>query len=174
MRWRKDGAVKKRDVNQKRGKTMSRLKPLLEVLAVSTKLGLTSFGGPIAHLGYFYDEYIRRRKWMDERSYTDLVALCQFLPGPASSQVGIGIGVMRAGLWGGVAAWIGFTVSVKYGPHAAKIKSSVTKKETKLRFVKFTFGLPGNLKARRPTKEGADRSCLYPSNRYSVAAQRDR
>ncbi|WP_039944276.1 chromate transporter [Thermicanus aegyptius] len=89
---------------------MSRLKPLLEVLAVSTKLGLTSFGGPIAHLGYFYDEYIRRRKWMDERSYTDLVALCQFLPGPASSQVGIGIGVMRAGLWGGVAAWIGFTL----------------------------------------------------------------
>ncbi|MEW9670539.1 chromate transporter [Ammoniphilus sp. 3BR4] len=88
----------------------NRLGSLMEVLGVSTKLGLTSFGGPIAHLGYFHDEYIRRRKWMDERSYADLVALCQFLPGPASSQVGIGIGVMRAGLLGGIAAWIGFTL----------------------------------------------------------------
>ncbi|WP_134703305.1 chromate transporter [Ammoniphilus sp. YIM 78166] len=87
-----------------------RLQSLLEVLSVSTKLGFTSFGGPIAHLGYFHDEYIRRRKWMDERSYADLVALCQFLPGPASSQVGIGIGVMRAGLLGGLFAWIGFTL----------------------------------------------------------------
>lgn len=88
----------------------STLKKLLEVLQVSTKLGLTSFGGPIAHLGYFHDEYIRRRKWMDERSYADLVTLCQFLPGPASSQVGIGIGVIRAGLLGGIVAWIGFTL----------------------------------------------------------------
>ncbi len=88
----------------------SGVQSLLEVLGVSTKLGLTSFGGPIAHLGYFHDEYIRRRKWMDERSYADLVALCQFLPGPASSQVGIGIGVMRAGLLGGIFAWIGFTL----------------------------------------------------------------
>lgn len=88
----------------------NRLGSLMEVLGVSTKLGLTSFGGPIAHLGYFHDEYIRRRKWIDERSYADLVALCQFLPGPASSQVGIGIGVMRAGLLGGIAAWIGFTL----------------------------------------------------------------
>ena len=88
----------------------SQFRSLLEVLGVSTKLGLTSFGGPIAHLGYFHDEYVRRRKWMDERSYADLVALCQFLPGPASSQVGIGIGVMRAGLLGGIAAWIGFTL----------------------------------------------------------------
>lgn len=83
---------------------------LMEVLGVSTKLGLTSFGGPIAHLGYFHNEYIRRRKWMDERSYADLVALCQFLPGPASSQVGIGIGTIRAGLLGGIVAWIGFTL----------------------------------------------------------------
>lgn len=83
---------------------------LLEVLLVSAKLGLTSFGGPIAHLGYFHNEYIRRRKWMDERSYADLVALCQFLPGPASSQVGIGIGVVRAGLLGGIVAWLGFTL----------------------------------------------------------------
>ncbi|WP_151737500.1 chromate transporter ['Paenibacillus yunnanensis' Narsing Rao et al. 2020] len=88
----------------------SKPRALLEVLAVSTKLGLTSFGGPIAHLGYFHEEYIRRRKWLDERSYADLVALCQFLPGPASSQVGIGIGILRAGLWGGLTAWLGFTL----------------------------------------------------------------
>jgi chromate transporter len=73
-------------------------------------LGLTSFGGPIAHLGYFRDEYVVRRKWIDEQSYADLVALCQFLPGPASSQVGIGIGIIRAGLLGGIASWIGFTM----------------------------------------------------------------
>lgn len=85
-------------------------KSLLEILLVSIRLGLTSFGGPIAHLGYFHEEYIRRRKWMDEKSYADLVALCQFLPGPASSQVGIGIGVMRAGLLGGILAFIGFTL----------------------------------------------------------------
>jgi chromate transporter len=91
-------------------KRLSSIRSLLEVLLVSTRLGLTSFGGPIAHLGYFHEEYIRRRKWMDEKSYADLVALCQFLPGPASSQVGIGIGVMRAGLLGGIVAWIGFTL----------------------------------------------------------------
>lgn len=87
----------------------SKLKRLFEVLFVSTRLGFTSFGGPIAHLGYFHEEYIRRRKWMDEKSYADLVALCQFLPGPASSQVGIGIGVMRAGILGGIVSFIGFT-----------------------------------------------------------------
>ncbi|MEX2535563.1 MAG: chromate efflux transporter [Trueperaceae bacterium] len=81
-----------------------------EVLAVFTKLGLTSFGGPVAHLGYFHDELIERRKWMDEESYADLVALCQFLPGPASSQVGIGLGISRAGIPGGFAAWLGFTL----------------------------------------------------------------
>ena len=74
------------------------LKALWENSLVSTRLGLTSFGGPTAHLGYFHEEYVRRRKWMDEKSYADLVALAQFLPGPASSQVGIGIGVMRAGV----------------------------------------------------------------------------
>ena len=88
----------------------TRTNRLLDVFAVATKLGLTSFGGPIAHLGYFYNEYVRRRKWLDEQTYADLVALCQFLPGPASSQVGIGIGVMRAGFLGGVAAWLGFTL----------------------------------------------------------------
>jgi chromate transporter len=103
--------VNKRDVlTQEKGESNSRSKSLLEVLGVSTKLGLTSFGGPIAHLGYFHNEYVKRKKWMDERSYADLVALCQFLPGPASSQVGIGIGVIRAGLLGGVVAWLGFTL----------------------------------------------------------------
>ncbi|QEO04967.1 chromate transporter [Bacillus paralicheniformis] len=86
------------------------LRSLLEILFVSTRLGLTSFGGPIAHLGYFHAEYVRKRKWMDEKNYADLVALCQFLPGPASSQVGIGIGVMRAGIIGGILAFIGFTL----------------------------------------------------------------
>ena len=80
-----------------------------EVLRVSLRLGLTSFGGPIAHLGYFRDEYVVRRKWLDEKAYADLVALCQFLPGPASSQVGITIGILRAGLPGAFAAWLGFS-----------------------------------------------------------------
>ncbi len=83
---------------------------VIEVLIASTRLGLTSFGGPIAHLGYFRDEYVVRRKWVDEQSYADLVALCQFLPGPASSQVGIALGILRAGLLGGVVAWLGFTL----------------------------------------------------------------
>src|SRR3990170_4387275 len=83
---------------------------LFEVLWVSTRLGLTSFGGPIAHLGYFHEEYVKRKKWIDEQSYADLVALCQFLPGPASSQVGIAIGIARARLFGGIAAWVGFTL----------------------------------------------------------------
>ena len=82
----------------------------LEVLGVSTRLGLTSFGGPIAHLGYFHAEYVARRRWLTEQTYADLVALCQFLPGPASSQVGIAIGMMRAGLLGGIAAWLGFSL----------------------------------------------------------------
>ncbi|WP_409254221.1 chromate transporter [Bacillus sp. SCS-153A] len=86
------------------------IKSLLELLIISTRLGLTSFGGPVAHLGYFHNEYIVRKKWMDEKSYADLVALCQFLPGPASSQVGIGIGVMRAGAIGGIISFIGFTL----------------------------------------------------------------
>lgn len=86
----------------------SSFKTLIEILIVSTRLGFTSFGGPIAHLGYFYEEYLRKRKWLDEKSYADLVALCQFLPGPASSQVGIGLGVMRGGLLGGVVSFLGF------------------------------------------------------------------
>jgi chromate transporter len=82
----------------------------VEVFRVFLKLGLTSFGGPIAHLGYFRAEFVERRQWLDERSYADLVALCQFLPGPASSQVGMAIGLSRAGYWGALAAWTAFTL----------------------------------------------------------------
>ncbi|HLR19007.1 MAG TPA: chromate efflux transporter [Staphylococcus sp.] len=82
----------------------------LEVFLVALRLGCTSFGGPTAHLGYFYDEYVKRRKWLTEQQYTNLVALCQFLPGPASSQVGFGIGITKAGLLGGVISFIGFTL----------------------------------------------------------------
>lgn len=84
--------------------------PALTILAVFLKLGLTSFGGPIAHLGYFRDEFVARRRWLDEQVYADLVALCQFLPGPASSQVGFAIGLTRGGFAGALAAWIGFTL----------------------------------------------------------------
>jgi len=80
------------------------------IFLVFLRLGLTSFGGPIAHLGYFREEFVRRRGWLDERSYADLVALCQFLPGPASSQVGLAIGLLRGGYRGSLAAWAGFTL----------------------------------------------------------------
>ncbi|MGV8899247.1 MAG: chromate efflux transporter [Burkholderiaceae bacterium] len=80
------------------------------VFIVFLRLGLTSFGGPIAHLGYFRDEFVTRRRWFSEHSYADLVALCQFLPGPASSQVGMAIGLTRAGFTGALAAWVGFTL----------------------------------------------------------------
>jgi len=82
----------------------------LEVLLVFLRLGITCFGGPIAHIGYFRDEFVVRRRWLDEHTYADLVGLCQFLPGPASSQVGFSIGLMRAGYRGGLAAWTGFTL----------------------------------------------------------------
>lgn len=82
----------------------------LEVLRIFLRLGLTCFGGPIAHIGYFRDEFVVRRNWIDEHAYADLVGLCQFLPGPASSQVGFSIGLMRAGYLGALAAWTGFTL----------------------------------------------------------------
>jgi chromate transporter len=91
------------DASQPRGSA-------LEVLRVTARLGVTSFGGPVAHLGYFHHEYVVRRKWLDEQTYADLVALSQFLPGPASSQLGIAIGIGRAGVLGGVMAWLGFTL----------------------------------------------------------------
>jgi chromate transporter len=81
-----------------------------EVLSAFLRLGLTSFGGPVAHLGYFREEFVTRRRWLDDHSYADLVALCQFLPGPASSQVGIALGLSRAGYRGALAAWFGFTM----------------------------------------------------------------
>ncbi|MCJ2084275.1 chromate efflux transporter [Methylobacterium sp. J-090] len=94
-----------------------------EVFLAFLKLGLTAFGGPVAHLGYFREAFVARRRWIDEAGYADLVALCQFLPGPASSQVGFALGILRAGsLWGGLAAFAGFTlpsalilVAVAYG-----------------------------------------------------------
>ena len=82
----------------------------IEVLLVYLKLGLTCFGGPIAHIGYFRDEFVTRRRWLDEQAFADLVALCQFLPGPASSQTGFAIALMRAGYLGALAAWTGFTL----------------------------------------------------------------
>ncbi len=81
-----------------------------EVLWVALRLGVSCFGGPIAHLGYFREEYVVRRRWIDEQTYADLVALYQFLPGPTSSQVGTSVGILRAGPWGGLAAWLGFTL----------------------------------------------------------------
>lgn len=80
------------------------------VFLIFLRLGLTSFGGPVAHLGYFREEFVNRRRWLSDRAYADLVALCQFLPGPASSQVGIAIGLSRAGYGGALAAWTGFTL----------------------------------------------------------------
>lgn len=83
---------------------------IVEIFLVFLRLGLTSFGGPIAHLGYFREEFVTRRRWLTEQTYADLVALCQFLPGPASSQVGLAIGLTRGGYAGAAAAWIGFTL----------------------------------------------------------------
>lgn len=82
----------------------------LEVLRIFTRLGCTSFGGPIAHLGYFRTEFVERRQWLSDRAYADLVGLCQFLPGPASSKLGFSLGLLRAGYAGGIAAWVGFTL----------------------------------------------------------------
>ncbi|PWT74578.1 MAG: chromate transporter [Proteobacteria bacterium] len=87
----------------------TRAHPVWEVFAAFLKLGLTSFGGPVAHIGYFREEFVARRRWLDEAAYADLVALCQFLPGPASSQVGMSLGVLRAGIPGALAAWFAFT-----------------------------------------------------------------
>jgi chromate transporter len=83
---------------------------LSELFFVFLRLGLTSFGGPVAHLGYFHAEFVERRRWLDEHAYADLVGLCQFLPGPASSQVGMAIGLSRGGILGAIAAFLGFTL----------------------------------------------------------------
>ena len=101
--------VQKQDTTAQADETPQR-GSFLEVLAVFTRLGFTSFGGPVAHLGYFRQELVARRKWVDEHTYGDLIALSQFLPGPASSQVAISLGILRAGLGGALAAWLGFTL----------------------------------------------------------------
>ena len=90
--------------------SMEKKASVLEVFLVFLRLGLTSFGGPVAHIGYFREEFVHRRGWLSDTSYADLVALCQFLPGPASSQVGMSLGLMRAGYKGAAAAWLGFTL----------------------------------------------------------------
>ena len=89
--------------------TATRISPL-DVLLIFLRLGCTSFGGPVAHIGYFRAEFVERRRWLPEGSFADLVALCQFMPGPASSQVGMSLGLLRAGPLGMIAAWIGFTL----------------------------------------------------------------
>jgi chromate transporter len=91
-------------------KSRDRAASAIEVLLAFAKLGVSSFGGPIAHIGYFRQEFVIRRQWLGEQAYADLVALCQFLPGPASSQVGFSLGLMRAGYLGGLAAWVAFTL----------------------------------------------------------------
>ncbi|SNZ17334.1 chromate transporter [Terribacillus aidingensis] len=88
----------------------TKLSALIEIFLVSFRLGCTSFGGPIAHLGYFQEAYVRNKRWLNEQAYANLVALSQFLPGPASSQVGIGIGIVRGGLIGGIISFLGFTL----------------------------------------------------------------
>ncbi len=103
-----------------------------EVFRVFLKLGVSSFGGPIAHIGYFREEFVVRRRWLSEQTFVDLVALCQFLPGPASSQTGFAIGLIRAGYAGALAAWAGFTlpsailmVLFAYGAgHAVRARSA--------------------------------------------------
>lgn len=96
--------------NHQSGLDSNGRQPVLTVFLTFLQLGFTSFGGPVAHLGYFREAFVHRRKWIDDKAYADLVALCQFLPGPASSQVGIGIGLAKAGLPGALAAWTAFTL----------------------------------------------------------------
>lgn len=86
------------------------MRNLIRIFIVALQLGLTSFGGPTAHIAYFHEAYVKKRKWLDDESYTQLVALAQFLPGPASSQVGVAIGIIRGGVIGGIVAFIGFTL----------------------------------------------------------------
>src|SRR5919199_5712029 len=98
------GPGSERPTDRVRASEADRARSPLAVFLVFLRLGLTSFGGPVAHLGYFRAEFVARRRWLDEAGYADIVALCQFLPGPASSQVAVTLGIMRAGLPGGLAA----------------------------------------------------------------------
>ncbi len=104
---------------------------LSHLFFIFLKLGCTSFGGPVAHLGYFRNEFVARRQWLDEQSYADLISFCQFLPGPASSQVGLSIGLYRAGMWGGFMAWIGFclpsaVILILFAKGVANLDSAIT------------------------------------------------
>ena len=98
----------------------------LEVMRVFLKLGLSSFGGPVAHIGYFHEEFVVRRGWLDDATFSDLVALCQFLPGPASSQVGFSIGLIRAGYLGGLAALFSFSLVSVGAPRAVAAPTSTS------------------------------------------------
>ncbi|MBU5443172.1 chromate efflux transporter [Paenibacillus sp. MSJ-34] len=110
--WKKTGARKRDHSIEIRGLNhlSGQRHRYREVFLAALKLGMTSFGGPIAHIGFFRDEYVQRRKWLDERTFADMVGLCQMLPGPSSSQLGIGIGLYRAGWKGAVLAWLAFTL----------------------------------------------------------------
>jgi chromate transporter len=110
LKQRGGGAVTKKKVSRGKPSKPAPKGSVLEVLQAFMRLGLTSFGGPVAHLGYFRTEFVERRKWLNDKTYADLVALCQFLPGPASSQVGMGLGLLRAGYAGALAAWLAFTL----------------------------------------------------------------
>jgi chromate transporter len=109
----------------------SRLSLVFETLAVFLRLGCTSFGGPVAHLGYFQNELVQRRRWVGDAAYADVVALCQFLPGPASSQVALVLGYLHSGLWGGILGWIAFTapsallmIGFAYGIHLFNVQTA--------------------------------------------------
>jgi chromate transporter len=104
---------------------------IFETLRIFLRLGCTSFGGPIAHLGYFQNEFVQRRRWVSDATYADIVALCQFLPGPASSQVALVLGTLRSGLLGGILGWMAFTlpsallmIGFAYGVHFLNIQSA--------------------------------------------------
>lgn len=101
---------RRRGVVGPRDAPAGRLPAVAEVLLAFAGLGLRCFGGPVAHLGYFRVEFVERRRWLDERQFADIVGLCQFLPGPASSQTGFALGLLRGGYLGGLAAWVGFTL----------------------------------------------------------------
>ncbi|MEO1275269.1 MAG: chromate transporter, partial [Pseudomonadota bacterium] len=92
------------------GQALGGRSSFFEIFGIFLRLGLTSFGGPVAHIGYFREAFVERRRWLSDSAYADIVALCQFMPGPASSQVGFALGLMRGGGFGALAAWAGFTL----------------------------------------------------------------
>ena len=140
----------------------------LEVLAVFLRLGLTSFGGPVAHLGYFREEFVIRRRWLDDRSYADLVALCQFLPGPASSQVGIALGLLRGALRRGLGGLDRIHAAVGDGDDPVRLRHRRARRRRGLRLAAWPQGRRGC--GRRPgrARHGAHaraRSCARHTRR---------